>query len=59
VLNVLQRTLPGKNGCAIINLPFSLFCIESNEDTADIFTEIPRGIDKWLWFVEVHFQASK
>ncbi len=28
-------------------------------DTADIFTEISRGIDKWLWFVEAHLQASK
>src|SRR6267143_2328168 len=23
-------------------------------DTADLFTEISRGIDKWLWFVEAH-----
>ncbi|HWY32729.1 MAG TPA: DNA starvation/stationary phase protection protein Dps [Candidatus Acidoferrum sp.] len=28
-------------------------------DTADIFTEISRGIDKWLWFVEAHAQAAK
>ncbi len=28
-------------------------------DTADMFTEISRGIDKWLWFVEAHNQASK
>ena len=28
-------------------------------DTADIFTEISRGIDKWLWFVEAHAQAPK
>ncbi|MGO8701341.1 MAG: DNA starvation/stationary phase protection protein Dps [Limisphaerales bacterium] len=27
-------------------------------DTADIFTEISRGIDKWLWFVEAHAQAA-
>ncbi len=26
--------------------------------TADLFTEISRGIDKWLWFVEAHTQAS-
>ena len=36
---------------------------EANElddaDTADLFTEVSRGIDKWLWFVEAHSQASK
>lgn len=28
-------------------------------DTADLFTEVSRGIDKWLWFVEAHTQASR
>jgi starvation-inducible DNA-binding protein len=28
-------------------------------DTADLFTEISRGIDKWLWFVEAHQQAER
>jgi starvation-inducible DNA-binding protein len=28
-------------------------------NSADIFTEISRGIDKWLWFVEAHIQAAK
>ena len=35
---------------------------ESNEvndaDTADIFTEISRGVDKWLWMVESHSQTN-
>jgi starvation-inducible DNA-binding protein len=28
-------------------------------DTADLFTEVSRGIDKWLWFVESHMQAEQ
>jgi starvation-inducible DNA-binding protein len=28
-------------------------------DTADLFTEVSRGIDKWLWFVESHLQAER
>jgi len=36
---------------------------QSNElgdlDTADLFTEVSRGVDKWLWFVEAHLQADR
>lgn len=28
-----------------------------DQDTADICTEVSRGIDKWLWFVEAHVQS--
>lgn len=31
----------------------------NDKDSADIFTEISRGIDKYLWFVEAHAQAEK
>jgi starvation-inducible DNA-binding protein len=27
-------------------------------DSADILTEISRGVDKWLWFVEAHAQQA-
>jgi starvation-inducible DNA-binding protein len=28
-------------------------------DTADLFTQVSRGVDKWLWFVEAHLQADR
>src|SRR4051812_12742447 len=28
-------------------------------DTADLFTEVSRGMDKWLWFIEAHLQAER
>jgi len=31
----------------------------ADADTADLFTEVSRGIDKWLWFVEAHVQAAR
>lgn len=30
-----------------------------DKDTADLFTEISRGIDKSVWFVEAHLQAER
>lgn len=30
-----------------------------DKDTADLFTEVSRGTDKWLWFVEAHGQSAK
>lgn len=29
----------------------------NDKDTADLFTEVSRGIDKDLWFVEAHIQS--
>ena len=31
---------------------------DGDMDTADLFTEVSRGIDKLLWFVEAHAQAK-
>jgi starvation-inducible DNA-binding protein len=27
-------------------------------DTSDLFIEISRGLDKWLWFLEAHLQSE-
>ncbi|MBN8614567.1 MAG: DNA starvation/stationary phase protection protein Dps [Deltaproteobacteria bacterium] len=35
-------------------------CSELNDaDSTDLFTEISRGTDKWLWFIEAHLQAER
>ena len=31
----------------------------ADADTADLFTEISRAIDKQLWFVEAHLQSER
>ncbi len=28
-------------------------------DTADIYTEISRGADKWLWMLEAHLNVQR
>lgn len=28
-------------------------------DTADLFTGVSRGLDKWLWLLEAHIQAER
>ena len=30
-----------------------------DQDTSDIFTEVSRGTDKWLWMVEAHAQTGE
>jgi starvation-inducible DNA-binding protein len=31
----------------------------SDADSVDILTEISRGVDKWLWFVEAHLHGER
>jgi starvation-inducible DNA-binding protein len=31
----------------------------NDQDTSDIFIEISRGTDKWLWMVEAHLQSGE
>jgi starvation-inducible DNA-binding protein len=32
---------------------------DKDQDTSDIFTEVSRGLDKWLWMVEAHRQHGE
>lgn len=59
----------GKDHCEALSSSLATFCgavrqgIDAAEkagdkDTSDIFTEVSRGIDQWLWFVEAHLQAD-
>jgi starvation-inducible DNA-binding protein len=32
---------------------------EGEADTSDLFTEISRGTDKWLWMVEAHLEENR
>lgn len=45
----------GKSARAAINTTDEL----RDKDTSDIFTEVSRGIDKWLWLVEAHLQSER
>ncbi len=45
-------------GSEVRNMVFEANELE-DAGTADLFTEISRGIDKMLWFVEAHSQAAK
>jgi starvation-inducible DNA-binding protein len=45
----------GKSARAAIDASGKL----GDADTADLFTEISRGVDKWLWFVESHLVAPR
>jgi len=31
----------------------------NDADTTDLFTEVSRGTDKWLWFLESHLQTER
>ena len=31
---------------------------QGDADTADLFTEVSRGLDKSLWFLEAHLQTQ-
>jgi starvation-inducible DNA-binding protein len=44
---------------ASIRAAIDLAARNGDADTADLFTEVSRGVDKLLWFVEAHLQAKE
>jgi starvation-inducible DNA-binding protein len=50
------------NALAVFAKDTRIMIDEANDlddvNSADLFTEVSRGIDKWLWFVEAHSQAN-
>jgi hypothetical protein len=30
-----------------------------DQDSVDLFTQVSRGTDKWLWMVEAHLQVGE
>jgi starvation-inducible DNA-binding protein len=48
-----RYALAAKHTRAAINVPDGA----GDKDTADLFTDLSRGMDKWLWFLEAHRQS--
>ena len=55
-LDALRGTYPDSVPIITFSKPFQSL---NFADTADLLTEISRGVDKWLWFVEAHVQADR
>jgi starvation-inducible DNA-binding protein len=56
-VDALSTALASFGGCA----RKAIHELEELEDadSMDILTEISRGVDKWLWFVEAHLQGTR
>lgn len=54
-INALARALAEFGGHVRRAISETADC--GDQDSADICTEISRGVDKWLWFVEAHVQS--
>jgi starvation-inducible DNA-binding protein len=63
------KMLTGKDHCEGLSSALATFgqamregLVEADgagdQDTADLYTEVCRGVDQWLWFVEDRLQAD-